>query len=146
MASQLPAGSANAPLFDAVVKAVTFATGWSPADFDFTPGKIPMSTLKETVIAMSIYYVVIFGGRELMRNRPAFRFDALFKLHNFGLTALSGGLLVLFLEQIIPTLVKGGVYHAVCDRAGGWTQPLVFLYYVSYISMPHARHLLICFS
>jgi hypothetical protein len=89
-----------------------------------------MSTLKETTIAMGIYYLVIFGGRELMRNRPAFRFDALFKLHNFGLTVLSGTLLVLFLEQLIPTLMTRGVYHAVCDRAGGWTQPLVLLYYV----------------
>lgn len=65
-----------------------------------------------------------------MRSRPAFRFDALFKLHNFGLTILSGALLVLFLEQLIPTLLSKGVYHAVCNRAGGWTQPLVVLYYV----------------
>lgn len=65
-----------------------------------------------------------------MRSRSAFRFDALFKLHNFGLTLLSGALLVLFLEQLIPTLLSKGVYHAVCNRAGGWTQPLVLLYYV----------------
>lgn len=69
-----------------------------------------------------------------MRSRSAFRFDALFKLHNFGLTLLSGALLVLFLEQLIPTLLSKGVYHAVCNRAGGWTQPLVLLYYLNYLT------------
>jgi hypothetical protein len=131
MAQALPRGSASAPIFNGIVKAVFFATGWSPASFDFIPGSIPMSTMKETTIAMSVYYVIIFGGREIMRSQPAFRFDALFKAHNLGLTILSGALLALFLEQIIPTLLKRGVYQAVCDREGGWTQPLVLLYYVS---------------
>lgn len=130
MAELLARGSANAPIFNAIVKIVSFATGWSPAKFDFTPGTVPMSTFKQTGIAMGIYYVVIFGGRELMRNKPAFRFDTLFKIHNFGLTVLSGTLLVLFLEQLVPTLYNNGVYHAVCSTEGGWTQPLVLLYYV----------------
>jgi fatty acid elongase 3 len=50
--------------------------------------------------------------------------------HNFVLTAISGALLVLFAEQLIPTLWRHGLYENICG-ASGWTQPLVVLYYVS---------------
>jgi len=65
-----------------------------------------------------------------MRNRPAFKLNALFMIHNFYLTAISGTLLALFVEQLIPTLYKHGIFYAICDVKGGWTPPLVILYYV----------------
>jgi fatty acid elongase 3 len=46
------------------------------------------------------------------------------------LTAVSGALLVLFAEQLIPTLWRHGLYENICG-ASGWTQPLTVLYYVS---------------
>jgi fatty acid elongase 3 len=94
-----------------------------------------MSTLKETGIFIVIYYAIIFGGRELMRNREQpFKLKSLFLIHNLYLTAISGALLVLFLEQLIPTVARRGVFYAICDTEGGWTQPLVVLYYLNYLT------------
>lgn len=93
-----------------------------------------MSTLKETVIALASYYIIIFGGRELMKHRKPFVLNGPFMVHNFYLTAISGVLLVLFIEQLLPTLVRGGVFHAICSYNGGWTKELVMLYYVSQIA------------
>jgi fatty acid elongase 2/fatty acid elongase 3 len=89
-----------------------------------------MSTLKESGLAILIYYVVIFGGRELMRNRPAFKLNALFMIHNFYLTSISAILLALFVEQLVPTLYNHGLFYTICDHEGGWTNELVILYYV----------------
>lgn len=115
------------PIFD---KVYTQITGSSTADFEFVQDVTPMSTLKETATALITYYVVIFGGREIMRNRPAFKLNGLFMLHNLFLTIFSGILLVLFIEQLLPTLWRHGVFYAICDHQGGWTKPLVLLYYV----------------
>jgi hypothetical protein len=76
------------------------------------------------------YYVVILGGRELMRNRPAFKLNLPFMIHNFYLTAISGILLALFVEQLIPTLYHHGLFYTICAIEGGWTKHLVILYYV----------------
>jgi fatty acid elongase 3 len=104
--------------------------GYSAEDFRFVPEKTPFSTLTETVAMIAIYVVVIFGGREVMRNRQPYKLNGLFMAHNFILTAISSALLVLFAEQLIPTLWRGGLYENICG-ASGWTQPLVVLYYVS---------------
>lgn len=120
------------PIFD---KAFSAIMGYSPQDFDFKPRETPMSTLKQSSITVLVYYMIIFGGREYMRNRPAFKLNMPFMIHNFYLTAISGGLLVLFLEQVIPTVYNHGLFYAICDVNGGWTPPLVILYYVR-ISAP----------
>jgi len=56
------------------------------------------------------------------------------QIHNFYLTAISGILLVLFLEQLIPTLVRHGVFYGICNHGGGWTDKLVILYYLNYLT------------
>jgi hypothetical protein len=117
------------PIFD---KAFSYAAGFPATDFQFDAGKTPMSTLKETATALISYYVIIFGGRELMRNRPAFKLNGLFMLHNLFLTTASAILLALFVEQLLPTLWNRGVFYAICDHNGGWTKELVVLYYVSF--------------
>jgi hypothetical protein len=115
------------PFFD---RAFTAIMGYHPQDFDFKPGQTPMSTLKESGLMILAYYIIIFGGREIMRNRPAFKLNGPFMVHNFYLTAISGGLLALFVEQLVPTLYNHGIFHAICHADGGWTRPLVILYYV----------------
>lgn len=105
--------------------------GYAPENFRFKVGETTASTLQETLIALTAYYIIIFGGRELMRNRPAFVLNGPFMVHNLYLTLISGGLLALFIEQLLPTLVNGGVFNAICSYQGGWTKPLVTLYYVS---------------
>jgi fatty acid elongase 3 len=110
-------------------RAWTALVGYPADKFRFVPGKTPMSTLTETVAMILIYLVVIFGGREFMRNRQPLKLNALFMAHNFVLTAISGCLLILFAEQLIPTLWKRGLYENICGGSG-WTAPLVTLYYV----------------
>lgn len=106
--------------------------GYKPENFEFKSGETYMSTLQDTLIALAAYYILIFGGRELMRNRKPFVLDGPFMIHNLYLTIISGGLLTLFIEQLLPTLVNRGVFHAICNYQGGWTKHLVILYYVSH--------------
>lgn len=117
------------PVFD---KAFSAVMGYSPQNFDFKPRVTPMSTLKESGIAILTYYIIILGGRELMRNRAPFKLNALFMIHNFYLTAISGTLLALFIEQLVPTLYKHGLFYTICEKEGGWTNELVILYYVCF--------------
>jgi fatty acid elongase 2/fatty acid elongase 3 len=115
------------PFFD---KLYTAINGYHPEDFKFTPGVAAMSTLKETAIMITTYYIVIFAGRELMRNRPAMKLNGLFMVHNLYLTIISGGLLALFIEQLLPTVWRHGIFYGICNVEGGWTKQLVILYYV----------------
>ncbi|KIW54233.1 hypothetical protein PV05_06604 [Exophiala xenobiotica] len=108
--------------------------GYSPDDFKFEQGETPMSTFKETVIALVSYYIIIFGGRELMKHRQPFVLNGPFMIHNLYLTLISGGLLALFIEQLLPEVVRNGIFHAVCSYNGGWTDRLVMLYYMNYLT------------
>lgn len=65
-----------------------------------------------------------------MKNREPFKLNGLFMVHNLALTIISGVLLALFTEQLLPTIARNGVFYAICDHRGGWTAPLVTLYYV----------------
>lgn len=105
--------------------------GYKPEQFRFVPGITPMSTMSETAIGLISYYLIIFGGRELMKDREPMKLNGLFKIHNFYLTVISGVLLALFMEQLIPTVVRNGIFYGICNYDGGWTPPLVTLYYVS---------------
>ncbi|RDW92976.1 elongation of very long chain fatty acids protein [Aspergillus mulundensis] len=119
------------PIFDKAYEAVM---GYPASEFKFVEGETPMSTFKETAIMLVVYYVTIFGGREIMKNRPAFKLNTLFMIHNFILTTVSAILLALFVEQLLPTLWNHGVFYAICDHRGGWTQPLIILYYLNYLN------------
>ncbi|KAK8135935.1 hypothetical protein PG984_003875 [Apiospora sp. TS-2023a] len=119
------------PIFN---KAFELVVGYPADDFRFEAGRTPMSTLKETSIFVVIYYIIIFGGREVMRKRDPLKLKTLFIIHNFYLTAISAILLALFIEQLLPTVVRKGIFFAICDHEGGWTQPLVVLYYLNYLT------------
>ena len=103
--------------------------GYPAASFRINEGKTFMTTGTETAIVITLYYIIILGGREVMRNRPAFKLNDLFLIHNFYLTAVSGSLLALFIEQLVPSLWNRGVYDAICGGSG-WTKELTTLYYV----------------
>ncbi|KAH7135311.1 GNS1/SUR4 family-domain-containing protein [Dendryphion nanum] len=126
-----PFGLALWPIFEKVYEA---GFGYKPQDFKFVPGETHISTLKTCTSILVAYYIIIFGGREVMRDRAALQLNFLFKVHNFYLTAISFILLVLFAEQIIPTVAKHGLFFAVCDHAGGWTDKMVILYYLNYLT------------
>lgn len=115
------------PLFSKIYTAIN---GQAPEKFAFVPGTTPISTLSATTAMLVTYYVTVFVGREFMKKRPPFKLNGLFMIHNLYLTAISGTLLALFIEQLVPTLWRHGVFYAICDYRGGWTAPMVTLYYV----------------
>ncbi|KAL1982245.1 hypothetical protein VTN96DRAFT_1614 [Rasamsonia emersonii] len=117
-------------LFD---RAWTAIVGYPVTQFRFRVGVTPMSTFKETFVMISLYYFTIWAGWELMKKRQPFKLKTLFMLHNFVLTVISGALLALFLEQIIPSLWKHGLYKCICSGPG-WTKQLVVLYYLNYLT------------
>lgn len=111
----------------------TAVLGYPAEDFKFIPGETPLSTLKESLLLNIAYLVIIFGGREFMRGRPPLQLNTLFKFHNFALTAVSGVLLILFAEQLLPQLWRHGLYENICGPSG-WSQKLVVLYYLNYVT------------
>ncbi len=122
-----PFGIALWPIFDKIFSTVQ---GYSPQDFRFVEGVTTMSTFKATATVLVAYYVIIFAGREIMRNRPAYKLNGLFMIHNLYLTIISACLLALFIEQLLPTVWRHGMFYAICNHNGGWTNQLVILYYV----------------
>lgn len=104
--------------------------GSKPQDFRFVQGETPISTLRETAAVLLSYYMIILGGREVMRYFSPLKLNALFKIHNLFLTIVSFCLMVLFAEQLIPTVWRNGIFFAICHKDGGWTDKLVVLYYV----------------
>lgn len=122
------------PLFDKFVATITLGT-FVPSQFIFVPGETFMSTLPVVAAAISVYYVVIFGGDYIFKKyqiKPLV-LNGLFQVHNLFLTTLSLTLLTLMLEQLIPMIWKHGLFYAICD-AKAWTQPLVLLYYLNYLT------------
>ncbi|KAK7914386.1 hypothetical protein PG985_012089 [Apiospora marii] len=111
----------------------TSVMGYRAEEFRFVEGKTAFSTWPEVLGMIVLYVTVVFGGREFMRNRQPLKLNGLFKIHNLFLTLLSGGLLVLFMEQLVPQLWRDGLYENICG-ADGWTKPLVTLYYLNYIT------------
>ena len=103
---------------------------YPPENFRFRSGQTVGSTLPETLSALAAYYFIVLGGRELTKKREPFVLNGPFMVHNLYLTIISGGLLALFVEQLLPEVVRNGVFHAICSADGGWTDKLVILYYV----------------
>lgn len=69
-----------------------------------------------------------------MKNRAPLNLNGLFMIHNLYLTIISGTLLALFIEQLLPTVWRNGIFFAICNHQGGWTDRLVVLYYVSHVA------------
>ena len=115
------------PIFD---KAYSSVTGFSANIFVFVPGQTPLSTFTACATMLTTYYVTVFAGREFMKKREPFKLSGIFMVHNLLLTTISAILLALFIEQLLPTLWRNGIFYAICDHRGGWTPPLVTLYYV----------------
>lgn len=115
------------PIFDNVY---TKVTGYPATKFVFVPGVTPLSTFSSCAAILITYYITIFAGREAMKTYSPFNLNGLFMVHNLYLTIISAILLVLFVEQLVPTVWRNGIFYAICDPRGGWTPPLVVLYYV----------------
>ena len=132
---ETPFGVALWPHFDTLVAYVTGGR-FVPSKVVFTHGcDLPLSTLPPALSLIALYYVVIFGGNYIFKKfqiKP-FVLNGLFQVHNLFLTTLSLTLLVLMSEQLIPIIHKHGLFYAICNE-GAWTQPLVCLYYLNYLT------------
>ncbi|KAG0335536.1 hypothetical protein BG000_007443 [Podila horticola] len=113
-------------------QAYELVTGKPIDSFVFQEGVAPLSTQAEVAMWTITYLIVIFGGRQIMKNQDAFKLKHLFILHNFLLTIASGALLVLFIENLAPILARHGLFYAICNE-GAWTQRLELLYYLNYL-------------
>lgn len=123
-------------LWDLTAYLTSAATGGYDINaFQFVAGETPLSSLTPVAGLIALYYVVIFGGQAIMTGLDAAprKFNGLFQLHNFTLTALSLLLLSLLVEQLVPILYHHGLFYAICDE-GAWTQPIVFVYYLNYLN------------
>ncbi|KAL6947288.1 Fatty acyl-CoA elongase/Polyunsaturated fatty acid specific elongation enzyme [Hanseniaspora vineae] len=125
----------NIDLFEKFDEVVNFATQgkFVPSEFQFIQGETPLATFSVVAGAIVTYYVTIFGGRYVLQNSKPFVLKRVSQIHNLFLTALSGTLLVLFIEQLVPMVYRHGLYYAICDQ-GAWTQPMVCLYYLNYLT------------
>ncbi|KAF8979551.1 hypothetical protein BGZ46_005286 [Entomortierella lignicola] len=119
-------------LDDYFSQAYELVTGRSADSFVFQEGVTPLSTQKEVAMWTITYFIVIFGGRQIMKTQEAFKLKHLFILHNFLLTAASGALLLLFIENLVPILARNGLLYSICNE-GAWTQRLELLYYLNYL-------------
>ncbi|KAF9919668.1 hypothetical protein FBU30_010677 [Linnemannia zychae] len=119
-------------LDDYLSKGYELVTKRSINTFVFQEGVTPLSTRKEVAMWTITYFVVIFGGRQIMKNQEAFKLKPLFILHNFLLTIASGALLALFIESLTPIFARHGLFYAICSE-GAWTQRLELLYYLNYL-------------
>ncbi|KAG0005797.1 hypothetical protein BGZ80_004042 [Entomortierella chlamydospora] len=119
-------------LDDYFSQAYELVTGKSIDSFAFQEGVTPLSTQKEVAMWTITYFIVIFGGRQIMKTQEAFKLKHLFIFHNFLLTVASGALLMLFIENLTPMLARQGLFFAICDN-GAWTQRLELLYYLNYL-------------
>jgi hypothetical protein len=113
-------------------KGYELVTGKSIDSFVFQEGVTPLSTQYEVAMWTITYFTVIFGGRQIMKYQDAFKLKPFFILHNFLLTVVSGALLALFIENLVPILARHGLLYAICDN-GAWTQRLELLYYLNYL-------------
>ena len=94
---------------------------------------VPLSTVPHVMLAILMYYVIIFAGRYLLTNVRPIKFGLLFKLHNLFLTLLSGSLLLLLFEQMFPIIVRHGVFFSI-GNPQSWTQRVELIYYLNYLT------------
>jgi fatty acid elongase 3 len=102
--------------------------GWL---LEYQRGTTPMSTNPVVIGTLVGYLTVIFGLREIMRDRQALKLQFLFQLHNALLSLGSLILLVLMLEEIVPIWYKGGIFNAICHPRS-WTPRMEFYYIINY--------------
>lgn len=108
---------------------------FDPNTFEFVQGQVPFSTNLPVAAIIIAYYVIVFGGREVLSatGLGPYKFGLLFKIHNLFLTILSATLLALLVEQVLPILYHEGLFYAICND-DSWTQPIVVVYYLNYLT------------
>lgn len=97
----------------------------------YIPGESPLSTWPVVTTALASYLAIIFGIREIMRDRSPQRLNTLFRIHNAFLSAGSLILLVLMMEEVGSIRLTNTTYGTMCDESS-WTERLEFYYMINY--------------
>lgn len=98
----------------------------------YIPGETPLSTWPVVTTALASYLAIIFGIREIMKDRSPQRLNTLFRIHNVFLSVGSLILLVLMMEEVGSIwLTNTTVYGTMCDETS-WTERLEFYYMINY--------------
>lgn len=87
----------------------------------YQPGVTPLSDTAPVIATLVTYLVIISSIRWFMQDRAALKLTSFFQSHNIFLAAMSGLLLVLIAEEILPIWWKTGFFSAICHRRS-WTE------------------------
>jgi len=104
-------------------------TGQKASDFRFE--EAPLSSTQAMLAGFVFYLIAVHGGVRLMKDRKPFKLDLLGRVHNLFLSVISGILLILIANEVLP-LLKNGLRWAICDY-GAWNHKLELLYYINYL-------------
>ncbi|CAE6494344.1 unnamed protein product [Rhizoctonia solani] len=120
-----------APLADALLSVIP--KQWHLPEYlvSYQAGVTPLSTPPVVVACLIGYLTTIFSLREVMRARDPMKLTVPFQIHNIYLTAGSGLLLLLMVEEIFPIWWKNGLFNAMCAETS-WTPRLEFYYMINY--------------
>ncbi|KAG1825929.1 ELO family [Suillus subaureus] len=97
----------------------------------YIPGETPLSTWPVVTTALASYLAIIFGIREIMKDRSPQRLNTLFRIHNVFLSVGSLILLVLMMEEVGSIWLTNTTYGTMCDETS-WTERLEFYYMINY--------------
>ena len=105
-----------APLADFLLSALPLKSLGVPYHLThYVQGETPFSTPQEVFPALAAYLVIIFGIQAWMKDRPPFKLQFLFRLHNAFLTSGSLLLVLLIMEEVVPLVYQHGVFWGLCD-------------------------------
>ncbi|KAI8989593.1 ELO family [Pilobolus umbonatus] len=119
-------------LWDYFDKTYHTVTGNPTSEFAFIESVTPLSSLTEVSIGCAAYFTLIFGGRYLMTNLKPLPCKLIFQAHNILLTFVSGVLLALLFEQLLPQLYHHGIHYTICSP-DAWNNRLELIYYLNYL-------------
>jgi fatty acid elongase 3 len=93
---------------------------------EYQPGVTPLSDTTPVVATLIAYLVTIFSIRWFMEDKAPLKLTFFFQSHNLFLTVISGLLLVLIAEEILPIWWRTGFFDAICHPRS-WTEVLLLL-------------------
>ncbi|EAL71440.1 GNS1/SUR4 family protein [Dictyostelium discoideum AX4] len=114
-------------------------SNWSelfdPVNFKFKFGTTPFSQFQILPSVISLYLVIIFSIKFLMRNRKPFSLKYVSILHNAILCIWSLVMCVGILYEVIKRITAEGPLFTVCETVSGFDKgPAYYWSYIFYIS------------
>eukprot|EP01095_Lingulamoeba_sp_RSL-Kostka_P013877 TRINITY_DN585_c0_g4_i2.p1 TRINITY_DN585_c0_g4~~TRINITY_DN585_c0_g4_i2.p1 ORF type:complete len:316 (+),score=62.40 TRINITY_DN585_c0_g4_i2:107-1054(+) len=106
-------------------------------EFNFVHGVTPLSTIESVLIGGLGYLATIFVLEKFMNQFKSgfkgFFFNTIVAIHNFFLTLVSLGLLILMIEHLFPIYYHHGIWFTFCDITVYVNSNMMFFVYVNYL-------------